>query len=60
MQNIANGTFETSCDVRSVVANGLKRTSRGPPNSVEIDPKETFGCVGSPAGALGDMGEADD
>jgi hypothetical protein len=35
------GTFETSCDVRSVVANGWEADMARQPNSVENDPTPT-------------------
>jgi hypothetical protein len=39
VQNIANGTFETCRDVRSLVAIGGKADMGGRPISVAIDPK---------------------
>jgi hypothetical protein len=41
----AVGTKRTSSDVRCLVANGGKRTWRGQPNSVEIDPQQTFSNI---------------
>jgi hypothetical protein len=37
----AVGTFETSCDVRSVLANGWEADMARQPNSVENDPTLT-------------------